>query len=357
MFADKRGSLVSFNLRSFAFICGRILPFRGLAMTELRIDPIGGRRVYIAEDRAGRPNDFAASEHLAADVRDDDAAAVAACPFCAGNEAATPHELATVVDQRGDWLLRVVPNKFPAMSLAAGADGAVGVHEVIIESPRHVQAVLELSVEQLATVLTAYRDRLRHWAADGRMAHGLIFKNSGRAAGASLRHVHSQLVATPYVPEAVQRELDSSAEFFARQGKCIFCDLIQREIAAGERIVRREGGLAAIAAFAGRQPLETWILPEAHAARFDQTADADLAKLAAMLHGTLRALDAVIPGAAYNLILHTGPFGSAAAASYHWHWEIVPRVAQLAGFELGTGVYINPVSPEQAARRLREAWT
>lgn len=325
-------------------------------MPELRIDPIGGRRVYIAEDRAGRPNDFALSKEQTVDDRGPGAATIADCPFCAGNEAATPHELAAAVDERGQWQLRVVPNKFPAMSLAPASESAAGVHEVIIESPRHLLEVTELDVNQLATVLGACRDRLRHWAADGRMAHGLVFKNSGHAAGASLRHIHSQLVATPYVPEAVQRELDSAANFFARQGKCIFCDLIERELAADERIVHRADGMVAIAAYAGRQPLETWILPEEHAPRFDQMADAKLLPLAAMLHGVLRSLAAVLPGAAYNLILHSGPFHPSGPDPYHWHWEIVPRVAQLAGFELGSGVYINPVSPERAARRLREAF-
>ena len=326
-------------------------------MPELRIDPIGGRRVYIAEDRAGRPNDFALNREQPVDDRTQRAATVADCPFCVGNEAATPHELAAVLDERGDWQLRVVPNKFPAMSLAAGVESAIGGHEVIIESPRHLREVIELRVEQFAAVLGVYRDRLRHWAVDGRMAHGMVFKNSGYAAGASLRHVHSQLVALPYVPEAVQRELDSAADFFSRHGRCVFCDLVKREIAGCERIVHRSGGMIAIAAYAGRQPLETWILPERHAARFDELADADLPKLAAMLHGVLRALDAVLPGAAYNLILRSGPFHPAAADHFHWHWEIVPRVAQFAGFELGTGAYINPVSPERAAQRLREAWT
>lgn len=325
-------------------------------MPELRIDPIGGRRVYIAEDRAGRPNDFALKQEEPVDDRISGAAPVGDCPFCAGNEAATPHELAAVLDERGDWQVRVVPNKFPATSLAPGADGALGAHEVIIESPRHLREAVELSVEQLAAVLGVYRDRLRHWAADGRMAHGLVFKNSGHAAGASLVHVHSQLVALPYVPEAVQCELDAAADFFAQRGSCVFCDLIEREMADGERVVHLDGGVIAMTAYAGRQPLETWVLPQRHGARFDELADADLPKVAAMLHGVLRALDAISPGAAYNLILHSGPFNPTAADHYHWHWEVVPRVAQLAGFELGTGVYINAVSPERAARRLREAW-
>jgi UDPglucose--hexose-1-phosphate uridylyltransferase len=325
-------------------------------MPELRIDPIGGRRVYIAEDRAGRPNDFALGDEQAVDDRGPSEAAVAECPFCAGNEAATPHELAVACDERGQWQVRVVPNKFPALSLESADESAAGAHEVIIESPRHLLEATELSIEQFATVLQVYRDRLRHWAADGRLAHGLVFKNSGGAAGASLRHVHSQLTVLPYVPEAVQRELDAASDFFAQRGACIFCDLIRREIAEEARVVRREEGMIAVAAYAGRQPLEMWVLPERHAARFDELADGELVPLAAMLHGVLRALAAVLPGAAYNLMLHSGPFHPLATDHYHWHWEIVPRVAQLAGFELGTGAYINPLSPERAAARLREAW-
>ena len=200
-----------------------------------------------------------------------------------------------------------------------------------------------------------YRDRIRHWAADGRLAHALVFKNSGFAAGASLTHVHSQLVALPFVPDAVQIELDGAAEHHAATGRCAFCDLVAAEVAAGDRIVLREGGFLAACAVAGRQPFETWILPESHAVRFDDIDDDACADFAAMLRRLLHRLDAALPGAAYNLILHSGPFDGSHDADFHWHWELLPRQTHLAGLELGGGAFINPLAPERAAEKLRGA--
>ncbi|MBA3481488.1 MAG: DUF4931 domain-containing protein [Pirellulales bacterium] len=167
-------------------------------MPELRIDPILGRRVYVAEDRAGRPSDYvgesaAADSHPVSEKPDH----VTACPFCAGNEVHTPVATATVLDADGRWQVRVVPNKYPAVRLDEPEAAAFGVHEVVIESPAHVLDVTDLGVEHLTTILTVFRDRLRHWATDRRLKHAVVFKNSGFDAGASLEHVHSQLVALP----------------------------------------------------------------------------------------------------------------------------------------------------------------
>ncbi len=231
----------------------------------------------------------------------------------------------------------------------------MGAHEVIIESPRHVLDVTELEADRLATVIRVYRDRLRHWAADPRLKHGLIFKNSGYAAGASLEHVHSQLVALPYVPDVVQAELDGADRYFAAHARCIFCDLISSEAGASERLVTRREGFVAFSAYAGRQPYETWILPEGHASRFDELTDAGARELAGILQDVLRRLHAQSPPAAYNLILHTSPFDQSRGEAYHWHWELVPRFTNLAGLEIGAGAFINPLSPEHAARNLRNA--
>ena len=312
-------------------------------MPELRIDPIVGRRVYIAEDRAGRPNDYEASGR-----RD--------CFFCAGNEEHTPVASATVVDADGRWRVRVVPNKYPAVVLDAPDTEAFGAHEVIIESPDHALDVVELDVEHLAVILAVYRDRLRHWATDRRLKHAVVFKNSGFDAGASLEHVHSQLVALPYVAAAVQAELDAAARFHDLHRRCVFCDLIEREIASGDRLVLRQDGLVAVCALAPRQPYETWILPEQHAARFGALEDAQLLGQARVLHELLRRLQAAAPGAAYNLLLHTGPF-QVPAESFHWHWELVPRLTHEAGLEWGGGVFITPLSPERAAAELRQGGT
>jgi UDPglucose--hexose-1-phosphate uridylyltransferase len=282
----------------------------------------------------------------------------ARCPFCAGREAETPAAVATVLDAKGNWRVRVVPNKFPAVMLS-GADAkpqaAVGVHEVVVESPEHLTDVVQLDAAHFSSVLGVYRDRLRHWADDGRMRSGIVFKNSGYAAGASLEHLHSQLAALPYVPDSLQAELAGAEQFHAGRGRCIYCDLIQRELADGARIVIREDGYIAVAAYAGRQPYETWILPERHAARFDAAAEEDLLGLAQVFQRVLVRLHALADQLAYNVVLHTSPFDDSHAESYHWHWELIPRSTNLAGLELGAGVFINPLSPERAARRLREA--
>lgn len=323
-------------------------------MSELRVDPVCGRCVYIAEDRAGRPNDFAAAAGKSAPstlLADRSAS----CPFCAGHEAATPDALAEVRDAEGPWQVRVVPNKYPAVASRAGAHAPLGVHEVIIESPDHVAEVVDLAPAQFATILGVYRDRLRHWSDSGAFRHGIVFKNSGSAAGASIEHVHSQFIALPYVPELVQTELASAERFYVEARSCLFCELVEREQLAGERLVLRRDGYVAFCAYAGRQPFETWILPDRHAARFEMTSDDELAALASVLQDLLRRLHAQTDSLAYNLMLHTAPWDGGHDASYHWHWELVPRSSQLAGFELGAGVYINPVSPERAAQNLRNA--
>lgn len=307
-------------------------------MPELRRDPVTGRAAFIAEDRANRPNDF-------------EAAGPGDCPFCAGHESQTPHESAAACDAQGQWLVRVVPNKYPIATASPSREGSFGAHEVIIESPSHVRELTDLSLDQFARVLRMYRDRIRRWAATGEMRHALVFKNSGPAAGASLEHIHSQLVAVPFVPQGVQAELEGAAAHYAATGRCIYCDLVT----AAERVVLDERGFVAFTAFAGRQPYETWLLPRQHRAQFDALTDGESHDLAAVLMAIVRRLQAVVPGVAYNLLLHTGPFDGDHADSYHWHWELIPRLTQLAGFEWGAGGHINPVSPERAAAQLRDA--
>ncbi len=323
-------------------------------MPELRIDPIIGRRVYIAEDRAGRPSDYGTHEatgHAVASALSS-AEAHPNCPFCVGNEVHTPVATAMVANAAGQWQVRVVPNKYPAVRIDEPVDGAFGVHEVIIESPEHLLDVTQLGPPRLVEVVRIYRDRLRHWAAEPGMRHGLVFKNSGCDAGASLQHIHSQVTAVPYVLPTVQLELDAAARFFAAHGRCIFCDLVESELAVNQRIVLDHQGYLMFCPIAPRQPYEMWLLPRTHQSRFDRLTDLEVETLAAVLHETLCLLQAAEPGCPYNLLLHTAPFDDEHAAAYHWHWEIVPRIAHEAGLEWGGGVHICPLSPENAARRL-----
>lgn len=324
-------------------------------MPELRIDPIIGRRVYVAEDRAGRPSDYGSHEATGRVVASAPSlpAAHPNCPFCAGNEVHTPVAAAMVANAAGQWQVRVVPNKYPAVRVDEPVDGAFGAHEVIIESPEHLVDVTQLGRTRLVEVVRVYRDRLRHWASQRGLRHGLVFKNSGCDAGASLEHIHSQVTAVPFVLPVVERELAAAERFYGSQGACIFCDLIDRELDEEWRVVSATEDFVVVCPIAPRQPYEMCLLPLEHAARFDQLADDAIEPLAAALFDALQRLQAAAPGCPYNLLLHTAPFDDEHAASYHWHWEIVPRLAHEAGLEWGGGVHICPLSPENAAKRLR----
>ncbi len=329
-------------------------------MFELRRDPIVGRQVFIAEDRASRPNDF-----LERDSADSADQSPADCPFCAGHEEQTPEAELEVSAATSSWQVRVVPNKFPALSLNQQAFAPqdtsslesvpqmpLGAHEVIIETPRHVQDITELSPDEVARVLRVYRQRLRDWSEHDSIRYVSIFKNVGVAAGASLEHAHSQLIALPDVPPAIIAELGSAEYYFAKHRKCIFCQVLTEELSHGKRLVFENESFVAFCAYAGRQPYETWIVPRDHNAQFEHLTNEESLQLAAVIQRLVRSLRSRLSRLSYNLMLHTSPFRQDAADYYHWHFELVPRCTQLAGFEWGTGMFINPLSPERAAAAL-----
>jgi UDPglucose--hexose-1-phosphate uridylyltransferase len=329
-------------------------------MPDLRKDPIVGRWVIVAKSRAKRPHDFQAGETLPTGKF---------CPFCEGNESHTPGEIlayrnpSSKTDGPG-WRTRVVPNKFPALEIEGDLDKrgegiydmmrGVGAHEVIIESPRHLHGTADLTERELRDVFSIYRDRLLDLKQDKRLVYGMIFKNVGAAAGASLEHTHSQLIVTPIVPISVQEEMVGSQEFFGYRGRCVFCDLIQQELATDERIVLDLPGYVAVCPFASRFPFEVWILPKQHSSHYENLPKSGTEELARMVHRVMQKLEAALDRPAYNYIIHTAPFDSHEVAHYHWHIEIIPRLTKVAGFEWGTGFYINTVPPEEAAAFLRE---
>jgi UDPglucose--hexose-1-phosphate uridylyltransferase len=337
-------------------------------MSHLRKDPIVNRWVIIAANRAERPGAFISSQQ-----RDEDGT----CPFCEGHEADTPGELlayrapGTPPDKPG-WRVRVVHNKFPALDRIPGtcaADGApdsrppglfqtvpaIGSHEVVVESPRHLLSTSDLSPEQLAEVFRAYRRRLIDLRRDPRMIQPIIFKNVGEAAGASMAHTHSQLMVLPMVPAVMQEELDGAWDFFDRNGPCVYCEMVRQELQAGQRVVIETPGCIAFCPFASRFAYETWVLPRSHASHFEATDDSGLAELAVVMKRLVTKIEAALDRPAYNYLVHTAPFDRPDLEHYHWHIEVVPAVTKPAGFELGSGYYVNPVSPEDAARALRGA--
>ncbi len=331
-------------------------------MSELRKDPVLERWVIISTEREKRPTDFSLEE---ATPKVD-----GFCPFCEGNEDKTPPEILAFREegsaQNGPgWSLRVVPNRFPVLTvegdLSREGDGiydkmsGIGAHEVIIESPDHEENLEDLSLPRLADVLKAYGERISDLKRDHRFRYVLIFKNHGALAGASLEHSHSQLIALPVVPKRVSEELEGSKKHFDYKERCVYCDIIRQEMDQRERVVTENGDFIVIAPYAPKSPFETWIVPKRHIASYEQTPGELFEPLAAMLSETLKRLRKVLGTPPYNFILHTAPFGKEGLEYYHWHFEIMPKLTKTAGFEWGSGFYINPTAPEEAAKFLREA--
>jgi len=329
-------------------------------MPELRKDPVTGRWVIISTDRQKRPNDF----------RFDRAATIGRdqCPFCPGRESLTPPEVLSYRQHGGSantpgWDVRVVPNKFPALQVEGTLDregegifdrmNGIGAHEVIVETPDHGRTLASMSEPEIERVLSAYRDRMLDLKQDRRLRHILIFKNHGAAAGATLEHSHSQLIALPIVPDFVREEIEGARRHFAEKERCVFCDILRQELVDRPRVVAENADIVALAPYAPRFAFETWLLPKRHASRFEHAPRHEYENLARLLKLLLQRVDRALERPAYNLIVHTSPFSEDTSEVYHWHLELMPRLTSVAGFEWGTGFYINPTSPEEAARVLR----
>ena len=330
-------------------------------MSQWRKDPIVGRWVIVAANRAQRPNAFVTSRRWDGNRP---------CPFCEGHEDETPGEVFAyrappIERDHPGWRVRVVPNKYPAL----GPDGSaqwrtegmfqvidgIGAHEVIVESPRHLVSTSQLSAEQLAEVFAAYRQRLLAWKDDPRLVYGMIFKNVGEAAGASLEHTHSQLIATPIVPITVSEEMAGALAFYRERRRCVYCAMIDRERADAVRIVLETPDFVALSPFAARFPFETWVLPKRHASHYESTPETGLSELAGIVRRLIRKIESELDRPAYNYFVHTAPFDITDAAHYHWHIEVIPSLTKAAGFEWGSGYFVNPVPPEEAAARLLQA--
>ncbi len=330
-------------------------------MSELRRDPIIGRWVIIATERGKRPVDFSSPEPPKER---------GFCPFCAGNEDKTPAEVLayrpsdTAPNSEG-WRVRVVPNKFPALmvegDLGRVGEGmydmmsGIGAHEVIIETPDHEASWSTMSQANLEEVLWAFKERIEDLKQDARFKYILTFKNHGDAAGASLEHPHTQMIALPIIPKRVAEEMEGSRAHFANKERCIFCDIIHQEQISKSRIITENKNFIAFTPFASRFPFETWVLPKMHISHYEDSEKVGFDYLASLLRDTMRRLDTVLSDPPYNLIIHTSPVTAFNLEYYHWHIEIIPKLTKVAGFEWGTGFYINPTPPEEAAEYLREA--
>jgi UDPglucose--hexose-1-phosphate uridylyltransferase len=335
---------------------------------ELRTDWLTGRTVLIAENRANRPNDFA-DELASAAGQLMNNKTLPTCPFCAGNESRTPASVYEKLNDDGQWQVRVVPNMFAAVeagvppliipSIAGSPDDsqrvatATGVHEVIIECPTHIDRLSALSIDKLLYVLQAYATRLAHLRGNGQLRYCLVFKNQGPCAGASIAHLHSQIIGLPFVPNSVEAEQRRAAESHSHERLCPYCQIIANEQTANERVVLVRDGFIAFCPFASWQPGEVWLMPTGHEPSLESASSTALERLAGVLHALVGRLESNIPGAAYNLILRTAPWTAGNEAWSHWRIELLPRINAFAGLELATGIHINHLAPEQAAGQLR----
>lgn len=335
-------------------------------MSILRKDPVSGGWVIIAEERSRRAPDF---RPVASETDKEHKL----CPFCEGNESSTPAEIYSVRNGTSanspGWSLRIIPNKFAVLRIEGELDrqgdgiydmmNGIGAHEVIIETPEHTAKMGEYSQGRMEMLIRAYRDRVVDLHRDSRFKYVQIFRNYGSSAGALIDHPHSQVIALPIAPRWVKEELVNAREHFNYKERCLFCDIANQEIKDRQRLVYENRSFIAFAPFASKFPFETWIMPKAHNHDFQYLADGDVEPLAEVLRRTLHGIQVALENPPFNFIIHSAPRGATAGSSssqkeYHWHIEIIPRVTRLAGFEWGTGFYINPTLPEKAAEFLRD---
>jgi UDPglucose--hexose-1-phosphate uridylyltransferase len=328
-------------------------------LPEFRKDPVTGRWIIVATDRAKRPGDFSRTQVVARNE--------GICPFCPGHESWTPPEILAFrtsgAPNEPGWTTRVIPNKFPALRVEGDFDrepdglydrmNGVGAHEVIIDCPEHVVSLGETNDSNIANVFWAFRERLIDLKKDVRLRYTLLFKNHGEAAGASMEHSHSQLIALPIIPKRVQEELSGAKQYFDYRERCIFCDIVRQDRRDGKRLVLQDDQVVAVAPYASRFPFEMWLLPAQHGSHLEFASADTYRSLASTLGSLLRRIDRALERPAYNFVLHNGPMHDMELPHYHWHLEIIPRLTRIAGFEWGTGFYINPTTPEEAAEFLR----
>jgi UDPglucose--hexose-1-phosphate uridylyltransferase len=338
---------------------------------ELRKDYLLDRWVVIATERSRRPTDFAKKETAQAKT--------GVCPFCPGNEHMTPPAVLVYLESNGkigktkdensfrhkNWIIRCFPNLYPAFAppkektskkqtvKSGGLAYAVGHHEVLIESPTHDEHPSDARLPQLVHVLNAYLDRLRELSSKPYVRYVSIFRNHGLEAGASLSHAHSQIIATPFIPQLIKKEMETSKRFWKQSGKCVFCEIIEKE-RKGPRLILENPHFVVFAPYASVNPMEFWIIPKRHEASLLEISQKEMKTFAETLKTCFSGLKSLVNDPPYNYGFHLA-LNKEAKDYYHWHLEVYPKLAIWAGFEKSTGIYINIVTPETAAESMRKA--
>ncbi|HEY7726907.1 MAG TPA: DUF4931 domain-containing protein [Candidatus Eisenbacteria bacterium] len=328
-------------------------------MSLLRYDPTTNDWIVYSSERSRRPHDAAPAAATPNDAAD--------CPFCPGHEDRTPPELFALRDgPDGAWTVRVFANKFPAFSPESGHEhleegrvfrrlGGYGAHEIVVESPDHRAFLGHQPVDQIDRVLRTLLGRFNTLVQDTRIRAVVVFKNHGAPAGTSLHHPHWQIIATPVVPRLLRIRHAIATDYFDRTGRCVYCDLLEDERAAWVRVIAANDHYTALLPYASHSPFQIRILPRVHRASFGRVPEEELRPLALILREVLSRLHAALGDPAFNLTINTAPRGDEHKPYYLWHVEIIPRLTTPAGFELGCGMSINTVLPEEATRILRQA--
>ncbi len=343
-------------------------------MPELRRDPIIGRWVIISTERAKRPDQFGGAA-----VEKEELGLGEKCPFCEGNESMTPPEIYALRRPKSapntpGWDVRVVPSISPLLQIEGNLDrhghgmydlmNARGAHEVIIESPQHLRES-QLSRDQVVKCVNVILDRIQDLEKDPGIKYVLVFKNYGQVAGGGhIKHARTQLIGTPVNLKRVKEELAGAKAYYDYRERCIFCDIIKQETRTARRVIIENNNFIAISPFASRFPFETWILPKEHACDFHKIGRDKIPAFAEILGTVFARTRSVIGDFPFNFILHTAPFRRDSKKrgywetidqDFHWHFEILPILTRVAGFEWGSGFYINPLPPEDACKSVREA--
>ncbi|KAH8956585.1 hypothetical protein BDL97_07G047900 [Sphagnum fallax] len=338
-------------------------------MAELRRDPLVQRWVIISDKRGKRPSDFKRTpSSKEEDIKQGP------CAFCPGFEEGTGPETFAVREggepNASDWRVRVIVNKFPAVSQdfpcgSVVGEGTVfgecrlpafGSHEVVIETPNHDTPFVDLPVSHICDVLKAYQERMKFFRKDSRFKFCQVFKNRGNRAGASMTHSHSQILALPIITHNSEDELHGAKEYYDTNGeRCIFCDIVAHETVSKIRIVDENEQFITLTPYAPRFPYEVWLIPKRHSSNYESVDKDELQSMAAILKLILQKMDVAFSQPPFNYVIQTAPLDPANwdLPYYHWYLRLVPHLVTLGGFELGSGCYINPVGPEKAAEFLR----
>lgn len=325
-------------------------------MSELRREPVTRMWVVTTTDHPKGPSDYLPFKPPYRFQEPE-----GGCPFCPGHEWMTPPETFAMRTEKGEWLVRVVPNKFPFFHIEGDFDRrpegmydvmeAIGAHEIVVESPLHQQSLATMDSFQIERILLAYRERFIDLKKDQRFEQFLILKNY---PGVFNRHPHSHVIAMPVIPRRIDEEIWGVLDYYQRRERCIFCDMIKEEISAKKRIILESVHFLVYSPFASRYPFEVWIIPKNHSPDFDQITEEEIGDLSVALQSLFVRFYKLLSDPPYSLTFHTSPVRSRFhRAEYHWHIETRLRIGMREGFEWGTGFFVNPTPPEYAAEWLR----